>query len=233
MAMMCEMLSAIAHQWRQPLHALALIIQESSFSYELNPSKFNQESMDALVKNSMKQINFMSKTIDDFKNFFKPKKSRKLFSIKDSIESTISLIQPQFKKKDILILNNKLEDFKLFAYPNELSQVILNLLHNAKDAIRNRQKFEDIKKGKIEIEIFKNNNKGYIHITDNGGGIDEEIMDRVFEPYFTTKEEGKGTGIGLYMSKIIVEEHLNGKIYVKNVDVNDKRGVQFTIEFNI
>ncbi len=169
----------------------------------------------------MKQISHMSQTMTDFRNFFKPSK-KSIFSIKQSIEDVINLIEKQYSTNDIKIILECLNDSEIEGYPNEFKQIILNILNNAKDEIikKNRENRE------IKIKIFKELNKSVISIVDKAGGIPIEFMNKIFEPYFTTKEE-TGTGIGLYMSKNIIEK-IGGKIIVSNVD----DGAEFKIEVN-
>jgi len=215
MAMMGEMIGSIAHQWRQPLNELSINIQTLEYDYDDN--LVDREFIEKFIDKNQKTINFMSKTIDDFRNFFKIDKEKREFNVKESIEETISLLGAQLKNSDI---NVKIEgkDFKIKSFKSEFQQVILNILNNAKDILLEN----NIVDKEIKIELDKK-----IVIKDNGGGIPENIINRIFEPYFTTKEPGKGTGIGLYMSKMIIENNMNGKISVKNI----KNGVEFTIEF--
>ena len=214
LASMGEMIGAIAHQWRQPLNALAINLQNIEDDYE--EGLVDEEFLEEFVKRNMKIVNFMSKTIDDFRNFFKTDKKRNNFSVKDAINEVIMIQKAQLSHNNIEI-TLKGEDFTLYSFENEFKQVILNIINNAKDAIKNN--------GKIEITISDNK----IVIEDTGGGIDESIIHRVFEPYFTTKEQGKGTGIGLYMSKIIIEEHMKGKLNI--ISLKDKGKTRVEILF--
>ncbi len=159
----------------------------------------------------------MSKTIDDFRGFFRVDKIKESFSVKESIDETTSLLSAQLKKHNIIV-NIVGEDFIIDGYKSEFKQVILNIISNAKDALL--QIKED---RKINIELQGRS----IVIKDNGGGISEDIINRIFEPYFTTKEQGKGTGMGLYMSKVIIENNLGGKLFVHNI----KNGVEFNIKW--
>jgi signal transduction histidine kinase len=151
----------------------------------------------------------MSKTIDDFRNFFRVDKKKKEFEVKKAIEGVIGIQSAQLNNYGIKI-EVEGEDFILNAQESEFKQVVLNIINNAKDAIVEK----GIKEGKIKITLKDNT----ISIQDNGGGIPEDIKMRIFEPYFTTKEPGDGTGIGLYMSKVIIEKNMGGKIEVSNVD---------------
>lgn len=211
---MGEMMGAIAHQWRQPLNVLNLNIQ--NLDDEFAEGKIDKTFIDAFIAKNKKTIMFMSKTIDDFRNFFKIDKEKQHFSIKEAILETIALQSAQFHNRNIEIEITG-EDYIYYGFRGEFQQVILNILGNAKDALLER----NIPSGKITIHL----NKNVISIEDNAGGIDETIFERIFEPYFTTKEQGEGTGIGLYMSKIIIEKNMSGKLEVHNTQI----GAQFII----
>ena len=167
----------------------------------------------------MNIIKFMSKTIEDFRNFFTPSKEKKEFDIKTSIQKVVDIQQAQLKNHNIE-LEIIGDSFTVNGYESEFKQVILNIINNAKDAIID----DKIKDGKITIELNKQTKS--IKIKDNANGIPKEIRDRIFEPYFTTKEEGKGTGIGLYMSKIIIEKNLGGTLELLDSD----KGAVFEIK---
>lgn len=224
MAAMGEMISAIAHQWRQPLNVLALYIQDIQGAYEAD--ELDDTYVNKVVLNSMKQINYMSSTIDDFRNFFTPSKDKEKFSIIKQIDKTIDLVGPQLKSHHIEI---KLEgdDCYMFGYPNEFQQIALNLINNAKDAIVELQEKDSDNgvKGFISISGVKTERGFKVVVEDNGGGIDENIIDKIFEPYFTTKFPANGTGVGLYMVKEIIERHYSGSVSVSNAT----DGAKFTI----
>ena len=226
MAAMGEMIGAIAHQWRQPLNSLGLNIQlleELAEDGELKPDEISE-----FVNKNMQTIQFMSQTIDDFRNFFRKDKEKVEFNLKEIIEKTINLQKAQLEDYNIKVKTN-LQDVTIKGYKNEFMQVILNLVSNSKDAIlERREKIGEEFEGKIEITDEIKDSKVIIKIKDNGGGVPEEIKERIFEPYFTTKEEGKGTGIGLYMVKEIVER-MDGSITIDNVD----DGVEFIVEFKL
>ena len=207
MAAMGDMIGAIAHQWRQPLNALAIAIQDIKFAHE--SGELDDVYIANTVKSSMGMINFMSGTIEDFRNFFKPGKEKGYFSAVSVVKSVLSILGTQLESHDIK-LTVEGGDFKIFGYAGELSQVVLNLISNSKDAILGKKERAD---EWIRIHI---DSGGVISICDSGGGIAEDILGRIFEPYFTTKEQGKGTGIGLYMSKLIVEKHMDGFLAVEN-----------------
>ncbi len=222
MAEMGEMVGAIAHQWRQPLNALGIIVQKIKFMYKR--AILGENEINDIQTKAMKQINFMSNTIDVFRDFFKPTKEEELFFIVDVIEDIASILSAQLKFHNIDITINKLNNFKINGFKNEFKQVILNILNNSKDAILEKQKTQDGFIGFIEIKTYENEYLN-IEISDNGGGVPKEIIDKIFNPYFTTKT-ASGTGVGLYMSKIIIENSMKGRIYVSNSDV----GAVFTIE---
>lgn len=221
MAEMGEMIAAIAHQWKQPLNGLAILIQdvESAQAYGEMDKKYVNE----FVQQCMNIIRHMSKTIDDFRNFFKPDKVMEWFSIADAVYQTISILSGQLKNKSIAVeVVEQTPNVGVIGFPNEFKQVILNILNNAKDAFVEK----NIKNAKIVVNISKNSDgRVVIEIADNAGGIDKDVMSRIFEPFFTTKEGEKGTGIGLSMSKTIIEEHMKGSLSVSN----EAEGAKFTI----
>ncbi|MBF0536852.1 MAG: PAS domain S-box protein [Nitrospirae bacterium] len=219
LASMGEMVSYIAHQWRQPLNALNIMlfnIEDVCHIEEGDPELLNN-----LLKDATAIILKMSTTIDDFRNFFKHSKEKVLFSVKNIIAETLAIVEPSFKFHNINVTLIDNDDIFITGFSNEYSQVILNIMNNAKDAILEKK----ITAGKITIAFYEDNQGSVVTITDNAGGIAPDIMDRIFEPYFTTKMEGKGTGIGLYMSKMIIEEHMNGSITATNTT----DGAMFTI----
>lgn len=218
LAAMGEMIGAIAHQWRQPLNTLAINLQLLPEYVEEHGC--DEDALDKFVEKNMKTIFFMSSTIDDFRNFFKDDNKKTLFSVKVALEDTLKLINEQLKSKNIEVKING-DDFKVYGSKTQFQQVLLNLISNAKDAIEEN----GVQKGEIDIVIDSKNKT--VSIKDNGGGIDEKIMYKIFDPYFTTKEV-KGSGIGLYMSKTIIEKYFNGKLEASNA----KNGAIFTIKFN-
>jgi len=223
LAAMGEMIGAIAHQWRQPLNALAINIQMLEDMYE--DGMCDEKNIKEFIEKNMKLIQFMSNTIDDFRNFFRKDKEKVEFDLKDVIEKTLNLQKAQLQNHNIKV-ETDLESVKVKGYKNEFMQAILNIISNAKDAIEERrEKTGKNFEGVIKIRVYKKGNEAIIEIEDNGGGIPEEIRDRLFEPYFTTKEEGKGTGMGLYMVKEIIER-MNGSIEVKNTN----KGAKFIIK---
>ena len=209
MASMGEMIGAIAHQWRQPLSLISTTATGIKIQNEygiLDKSQL-EESMDS-INNSVQHL---SNTIDDFRNFFIPNKERKSFDVKDSFTKVFKLTEAQFVNKNISILN-EIESIELFGLENELIQVLINILNNAKDELI---KHENLKR-MVKINTRCENEMVIISILDNAGGIEEQIINKIFEPYFTTKINAGGTGIGLSMSKSIIEKHMDGKLEVIN-----------------
>ena len=205
LASMGEMIGAIAHQWRQPLNELSIRIQKLKYSYERE--EVDEAFVEAFIEKNKKTIEFMSHTIDDFRNFFRIDKQKQDFYVKEAINDVVSLQSAQLKHHNIeLQVDGK--EFTHHGLKTEFQQVIINLITNAKDAIVEK----DIKNPKIDIILQKNS----VTIQDNAGGISDEILQRVFEPYFTTKEQGKGTGMGLYLSKMIIEKNMHGIIELCN-----------------
>ncbi len=219
-AQMGEMISMIAHQWRQPLNNLSMIIQGASLKYQLG--KFDDELMVKLSKDAQKQIMQMSQTIDDFRNLFRPNKHAKVFSVNTTILHVLALVEPILKQENIIVETHLEDAVTIKGFSNELVQVLINILNNAKDALV--EKNSD-KKKIITIALKQENDTVVILVKDNSGGIAEEIMDKIFDPYFSTKEGKNGTGLGLYMSKSIIEEHCQGQLSVKN----GRNGAIFTI----
>ncbi|WP_419767769.1 transporter substrate-binding domain-containing protein [Arcobacter sp.] len=219
LAEMGEMISMIAHQWRQPLSALSTVIQNIHLRHSLG--KLDKEYLEKQRVLSNALTDKMSKTIDDFKNFFKPNKEKQLFSIGDALQQTIFLIDDSFKSNNIKIENRISYDAIICGFESELSQVLLNILTNSKDAFLDLK----IKNPCITITTKKAETHIRILIADNAGGINESIIHKIFEPYFTTKDSYNGTGLGLYMSKMIIEQNMKGELSVQNIP----NGVKFSI----
>ena len=218
-----EMINNIAHQWRQPLNNLSLTIQNIGFKYENDV--LTKEELNETIDKSKMIINSMSNTIDTFRNFFEPTKNKNLFKVEHSIENTLEILSSTLRFYNIEVVKEIIDDVEIYDYENEFSQVLLNIITNAKDALVSNK----IEKPIIKINISKVENNLIVKIKDNANGINEEIIDRIFEPYFTTKGKGNGTGIRLYMSKLIIEKNMNGKLTVKN----DNDGAVFIITLNI
>jgi PAS domain S-box-containing protein len=218
LAAMGEMLGSIAHQWRQPLNNINLL----TYLIRDNFDNFTKEDIKSTTADITRQINYMSQTIDDFRNFYQPDKDKVKFDIKEAFESSAIIASTQFEKNDISI-DIQGDDVEIVSFKNEFQQVILNIFNNAIDAAILKKSKEDFKP-LIEVKI-KKENKIVITLSNNCGKATNEVLDRMFEPYFTTKFENQGTGIGLYMAKTIIEKNMNGSIDAQNYG----DGVIFTI----
>ena len=233
LAQMGEMISMIAHQWRQPLGAISSTIisihnKRESGRLDLDAKKDREkyfEFTDDKLQNIDEYVQVLSSTIDDFRNFFKPDKEKEIVSLSTPITRALYIVEDSLKAKNIKLLNVIENDEKVLMYQNEMMQVVLNIFKNAEDNFLEKK----IEKPQIFIITKKKERKFIISITDNGGGIPSDIMPNIFDPYFSTKDEKNGTGLGLYMSKIMVEEHNNGKLSVENI----ANGVCFTIELGL
>jgi len=200
----------IAHQWRQPLAA----ISATSASIELKASLNHLDNNTAIQKaqdiSSFSQ--HLSKTIDDFRNFFKPNKQKEETSYDELITSIFKIIAVSIENKNIKLIEELNCHDTFISYPNELKQVILNLIKNAEDVLIEKQ----IENPYIKISTYKENDKHILEISDNGGGVSKDIINHIFTPYFSTKTQTEGTGLGLYMSKTIIDEHCNGELSTMN-----------------
>jgi signal transduction histidine kinase len=210
MASMGEMIGNIAHQWRQPLNSLGLMFQKLNIAY--HNDKLNKDIMEQSMQKSMRIIDQMSKTIDDFRNFFRVDKEQQYFTINSTIDSVTSIIGMSLHEYGITLKINSSKEIEVIGFKNELAQVILNIISNAKDAIVENS----VEAAQINIDLSDDENSATIIIDDNAGGIDEKIIDKIFEPYFSTKDDDHGTGVGLYMSKVIIEDNMRGKLEVFN-----------------
>ena len=219
LAQMGEMLSMIAHQWRQPLNALMLSNQLIVSKY--TKKQLDDKSIEYFKKNSQMLIKQMSQTIDDFKNFFIPAKEKEIFCINDTIKSILNMVKNLYTQENISLSFQEKEYLYTLGHPNELGQAILNITNNAKDALIEN----NIKDRRIDIVLSKEKHTIVLKISDNAGGIPDSIIDKIFDPYFSTKSKKNGTGLGLYMTKMIIAEQLGANIEVKNT----LSGAQFTI----
>lgn len=219
MAAMGEMINSIAHQWRQPLNALGLVIVNFHDAYIFK--NLDDDKVEKLVDKSQRLIQKMSSTIDDFRNFFITDKEKSLFSPQAVIRETANLIEASLNNFGIQLIFDMDSTREVYGYPGEFSQAILNLFGNARDALVETK----ILNPNITVTLHEEANEAVIMITDNGGGVPDAIIPHIFDPYFTTKEQGKGTGIGLYMTKIIIMDHMGGHIKAFNTD----QGARFVI----
>ncbi|MBU5614078.1 hybrid sensor histidine kinase/response regulator [Geomonas azotofigens] len=219
-AAMGEMIGNIAHQWRQPLNAVGLLVQDLTLSYEYG--NFSREYLDTSTGKIMQMIRHMSQTIDDFRNFFTPDKEKTEFQLEKVLRRTLALVDGSLNDKGIVIELEAGEVPPVVGHPNEFSQVILNIINNAMDAFCERK----VRSPHLKVALSRHEGRAVVTIADNAGGIPDEVIGRIFEPYFTTKEQGKGTGIGLFMAKNIVEKSMNGSLTVRNTAA----GAEFRIE---
>ena len=221
-AAMGEMIGNIAHQWRQPLNILGIknITLDTYYKNGMIDDKFMEEH----IQSSSMTLQHMSDTIDDFKDFFKPDKHKEDFNVYKAVKKSIDVIKDSFINHNITYVINDGHTIIVNGYKNEFSQVVLVLITNAKDAIKSN----NIKDGKITINIIETKDTIVIEVKDNAGGVPDEIKDKIFEPYFTTKHQSSGTGIGLYMSKMIIENNMDGYLSV----FNDEDGAVFTIQLS-
>ena len=228
MAAMGKMIGAIAHQWRQPLSTLAMIIQRLHAVGAMH--KLTREELDEFKISAMQQVKYMSDTIDEFRDFYRKEKQRILFQPRAIITDAVRLFSPQFAGRNIKValICQEEDRMSVNGYPNEFKQVVLNLLGNARDAILDcRSACGEPEEGCVMVKMCINpDNIMVIDISDNGCGIPEEFADQIFDPYFTTKEENGGTGIGLYMSRMIMEDSLKGSLSL----VRDIQNTTFRIE---
>jgi PAS domain S-box-containing protein len=225
MASMGEMIGNIAHQWKQPLSVIGVI--SSGIKMQIEFEQLKEDTLISSMDEIQSSVNHLSNTIDDFRNFFKPNKSKSYFDIDDLINKTLTLISAKLKIEDIKIVL-EITPLKIITLENELIQVIMNILKNSIDAFNDNQTAKS-----IIIKTLQRKDDLIISIKDNAGGIPEDIIDRVFEPYFTTKNKSQGTGIGLYMSEEIVVKHLNGSIIASNIKYNHEESNYLGAEFVI
>jgi signal transduction histidine kinase len=227
MAAMGEMLGAIAHQWRQPLNTLSTYVASIQSAYFND--MITKEFVATLTSGADAQIQFMSKTIDDFRHFFRPSKEKVPFDMVDAVDRAVKLMQAPLKQSGIeLILSQDpiSEPLVVYGFQSEFVHVLVNILANARDAIESRhQQDPDAAKKPIGINISSTENEVIIQIRDSGCGIPEHLLEKIFTPYVTTKGTSSGTGIGLYMAKNIVEKEMSGQLSAENL----ADGAQFTI----
>ena len=224
LAAMGEMVSVIAHQWRQPLSAIGSIITRLKLKYNLKD--IDLSTYDEKLTQINNYIQYMSNTIDHFRDFLIKDSKKDLIKLEQIVNNTYSLIQNSFDLIGIKVIINPSESLEnIYLYKNDLIQVILNILNNAKDALV----LNNISNPQITIKFSQIDAFQIIEIEDNAGGIDLNIIEKIFNPYFSSKEKKNGTGLGLYICKIIVEKHLNGEISIKNT----KNGALFSIKIAI
>ena len=233
MASMGEMIGNIAHQWRQPLTAISVAAGGIKLGYELNMHEEDEaiRELDSIVDNSQ----FLSDTIENFQSFLKDNRVTSEFSVKETVERTIAIISANLNSYEINIVNENDKNIRINGIQNDLIQVLLNIINNSSDILKSQK---DLNKEKyIIIEIKKDDGFVIIEIQDSAGGVPEDIKSKIFEPYFTTKHQSQGTGLGLYMTHKIVVDNLKGSIVVENCSFkyqnNDYNGAKFTIKIPI
>ena len=227
MAAMGEMIGNIAHQWRQPLSVISTGATGMKVQKEygmLTDDLFN-ESCETINKNAQ----YLSKTIDDFRDFIKGDKEEELFNLNDDIHSFLHLVESSIKTHNIEVILTLKKNIQLMGHPNELIQCFINIFNNSRDAFQNIT----LDNKYIFIKVTQENNTVAIAIKDNAGGIPEDIIDKIFEPYFTTKHKSQGTGLGLHMTYNLIVDSMKGNINIDNVIYNYEnkkyKGAEFTI----
>lgn len=221
LAALGEMMGNIAHQWRQPLSAITTRASALQLQEELGILKDNdiKETTDGILKSAT----FLSQTIEDFRDFLRTDKIKKEFIVEKVIYDIYNIIKASYEVSSITIHFNIEKNLSYVGFPSELSQVILNILNNARDALVSN----NIEQKFVSIDVIKNEKEILITIYDNAGGIPESIINKIFDPYFTTKDQQQGTGIGLYMSMQIIQDNFNGNLYVKNEEI-EFESLQYT-----
>lgn len=210
LAQMGEMISMIAHQWRQPLNMIS--VTTASIEFDLMFGKFDKDKLIKATNKIAAYSQHLSDTIDDFRNFFRPNKEMQKTNFCDEVKVVLSIIGESLDAKNIKIIKDLKCKSEFKVYSNELKHVIINLIKNAEDVLVEK----NIEDPYIKIKTYKRDQKRILEISDNGGGIPEENLESIFDPYFSTKMKRSGTGLGLYMSKIIIEEHCDGELRVSN-----------------
>lgn len=218
LAAMGEMLSFIAHQWKQPLNAIGLIAQ--GLQEDCGSGDYTKEYVLGEINLIMEIIKHLSNTVDDFRSFIKTDTQCCQCKLSDVIKRIVNIIKPSFREKSIAIETEFIDDPEIYCMTNQLMHALINIINNARDALLERK----VKSPKVTIVVDRYVEKARITIRDNAGGIDEQILNSIFEPYVTTKKEG--SGIGLYMSRLLVEKNMNGRIYARNTE----EGAEFVIE---
>lgn len=226
MAAMGEMIANIAHQWRQPLNNISLLVYFVRDNYD--NKNFTKDDFAVCVHDISSQLSYMSNVIEDFSAFFKPTSKVTVFNLSAVLKKTINLSAIEYLYKDINIIKDT-KNIQLKTLENEFTQVLINILTNARDEFVRNESEEKL----IFVSAIKKDSSIIIKIRDNAGGMHEDHIPRVFEPYFTTKEESKGTGIGLYMCSEIITKHMHGQILVENKEYTYRdrifKGAEFTI----
>jgi two-component system C4-dicarboxylate transport sensor histidine kinase DctB len=210
LAQMGEMLSLIAHQWRQPLHIISTAATDMELRIQLGTIDYKgcQKNLETIVMLTQ----HLSSTIDDFRDFFKVTKKKEETSLEEVVAATLRIVKEYIENQKITIETDLHSSETFSSYPNELKQVLLNLLKNAEDILLER----GVSEARIYIKTFSDREKLYLEVCDNAGGVPQEIEEEIFNAYFSSKHHKEGSGLGLYMSKIIVEEHCGGELTLSN-----------------
>jgi signal transduction histidine kinase len=221
LARLGSMLSMIAHQWRQPLSELSATLMEMEMASRFQ--KLSSQKVQTSLARCNDRIEYMSQTIDDFRNFYKPDKEKSLFFIQEACSKALNLSNAALKNAQIKVKLLLKDNVQIWGYPTEFAQALLSIITNAKDVFEERKIAHPL----LTITIASAEFGDFISIEDNGGGINNGAIEYLFDPYFSTKRSAKGTGMGLYIAKIIVEEKMGGEIKVNNT----QSGAQFLILF--
>jgi len=219
-AAMGEMIDYIAHQWKSPLNNLSLIMQSISNEHQGEP--LAPDEIPFYLGKGEELVNYMSQTIDDFRCFFREDREKRFFSARESVARVVSLMEASMKDNDIRVVVEPGEDLQIEGYRNEYAQVLLNLVANAREALLERKVTDPV----IRIRLFGEEGRAVVTVSDNAGGIPDAFLGKIFDPYFTTKKEGKGSGLGLFMAKTIIEKHLGGRVAARNTGA----GAEFRVE---
>ena len=219
LAALGEMIGNIAHQWRQPLNNVALLIQNLQMEYDsgtLTPAEMHSD-----IHEAMEVLLYMSQTINDFNNFFREDKEKLKFTINDSINRVLGVVSANLKNQNIMVKIENGDELSVIGYQNEYAQVLLNIISNSREACIERHVTDPC----IFLRIIREDGRSVLYIRDNCGGIPDDILPKIFDPYFTTRGPDRGTGIGLYMSKVIIEQNMGGELTARNVE----HGAEFRI----
>lgn len=219
-AAMGEMIGMIAHQWRQPLTGIGMTVDNLKLDIELET--IDEKVWSDNLESIKKQVLYLSHTVDDFRNFFKPNQTAQEVNLSQLMEDSLNIIHSALSKNGVKVYKIYEDEILVKTFRNDMMQVILNLLKNANDAFSER----NIKDGEIKIGMYRSRSGFEIEVSDNAGGVSDDIVEKIFDPYFSTKDEKNGTGLGLYMSKMIVEDHLGGRLEL----ITDDDGTSFVIK---
>ena len=235
LAAMGEMIGAIAHQWRQPLNAVGVLAQEIELKVQLE--RIDKEEIRAITAELLEYLEYMSKTIDDFRDFLNPSKRKAPFDVSGAVRNALKIVGKQLEHHGITVaiecLNRTGIDagaaYRVEGYENEFEQVLINLINNAREAIESCAEREPHSEKRIAIALLREERELILTVRDTGGGIRDEVGGSLFEPYVSTKQEQQGMGLGLYMSKMIIERNMQGKLTARNVP----DGAEFRISFDV